>query len=135
MDQRRFGYRANRHENIFGVLYVLPHPTPPTTLSRGSKLNGGQAKKGRDGKYQWCSIHEPTTHNDADCRIQHHNNIDGGDFNCTTHACYPTVLSKRDQSSGRDPERPCISFTVVEEPAEEERFWLFGLTDEPVTSF
>ena len=60
---------------------------------------------------------------------------DGGSVNCAIHTCNPVVLSSCDHPPECDSKRTCISFSAVEAPTEEERFWPFGRTDDPVASF
>ena len=99
------------------------------------KENGEQARKRRDDKPQRCLFHKSTTPSDADCQTQHHNKTDGESANCATHSGYHAVLGARDHPPGCNTERPCISFTMVKVPTEEEGFWPFGPTNEPVASF
>ena len=128
------GTCGNRRTKISGTFCLSPRLAPPTT-SISSNTNIEQARIGRDGKHQSCSFHMLTTHSDVDCQIQHRNKTNGGSTYCTTHSYYPAVLSACDHPSNCDSERPCISFTATEAPTEEEKFWPFGLTDEPVASF
>ena len=68
------------------------------------------------GINQWCSFHKSTAHSDVDCRIRH------GDGSANAgNANYAAIYI----------EHP-VSFTAVEAPTEEEAFWPFGPTDEPV---
>ena len=84
-------------------------------LPRHGKAGSGDGRRRRD-RNQWCSFHESTTHRDANCRTQHGvGNANAGNANYSAdYIDHP------------------ISFTAVEAPTEEEAFWPFGPTDEPV---
>lgn len=70
-----------------------------------------------------------TTHSNDECRIQLDTKASNGSatINFATLSRNPTFFGGRDPPSRYDPDRPCIAFTVVEAPTEEEEFWPFGL--------
>ena len=80
-------------------------------MPRHGKAGSDDARRGGDRK-QWCSFHKITTHGDADC--------------CTQHGVGSAIVGTENYI-----DHP-ISFTAVEAPTEEEAFWPFGLTNEPV---
>ena len=76
-------------------------------------------RRGGD-RNQWCSFHKSTTHSDADCRTHHGVGSGVGSANAGNANYAANYI-----------DHP-ISFTAVEAPTEEEAFWPFGPTDEPV---
>ena len=91
--------------------------TSTKTELASPRKNSTRRPKERGGRNQWCSFHNSTTHSDADCRTQHGvSTANAGDANyAASHYIDHTV-----------------SFTTVEVPTEEEMFWSFGPTDEPI---
>ena len=100
-DQNR-RHRQRQHKQRGG--HQLHQPKP-----------GGQQQQ-RGGGQKWCSYHETTTHNDADCRTTPANGLNGNAHFAQVRPpsvpgiCGSWDLPVRDDSD----EKPCISFLAKE---------------------
>ena len=91
-------------------------------------------------KLMWCSFHKSATHSDETCRTQQQQTGDNGRVKCASQESdYHFVFAGSDPTPGSNLEGQGISFAAVEVPTRDEStkdegFWLFGPTDEPVSS-